>query len=76
MDILTSVFKWSMIGLCLIFGLYLIQPFVQLIFGAFLLVVAWMIFQSMLPEVKDWRYESLRAEMDGLRDRMFTIWTR
>ena len=56
-----------MTGVLGIFGLYLIQPYTPLIVGMASLFFAWQFFMSTLPEVEDWRYKILEAEINSLK---------
>jgi len=62
-----NIFKYIGVAILGTFGLYLIQPYALLVVGVACLFFAWQLFVSALPEIEDWRYTLLKAEVENLK---------
>lgn len=62
-----NIFKYIGVAILGTFGLYLIQPYALLVVGVACLFFAWQLFVSALPEIEDWRYTILKAEVESLK---------
>lgn len=62
-----DIFKFMGVAILGTFGLYLIQPYSPLVVGVACLFFAWQLFVSTLPEMVDWRYTLLKAEVENLK---------
>ena len=62
-----NIFKFMGVSILGTFGLYLIQPYALLVVGVACLFFAWQLFVSALPEIEDWRYTILKAEVESLK---------
>ena len=65
--IMKNIFKFMGIAILGTFGMYLIQPYAPLVVGVTCLFFAWQLFMSTLPEIEDWRYSILKAEVESLK---------
>ncbi len=66
-DIMKNIIKFIGIAILGIFGYYLIQPYAPLVVGLTCLFFAWELFRSTLPELEDWRFKYLQAELNSLK---------
>ena len=70
MESLSNTFKWVMSTICLILGIWMVQPYTQLLIGMFLIAAGWIFFQSTLPksdpiDFNELRINSLQKEFDS-----------
>jgi|2_EtaG_2_1085320.scaffolds.fasta_scaffold116923_2 hypothetical protein len=62
MEMFINVVKWISAVICLFLGLWMIQPFSQLVMGIFFIVVGVMFFKSTLPEYEPIDFNELRIK--------------
>jgi len=62
-----NIFKYIGVAILGTFGLYLIKPYAPLVVGVACFFFAWQLFVSALPEIEDWRYTILKAEVESLK---------
>ena len=70
MESLSNTFKWVMSTICLILGIWMVQPYTQLLIGMFLIAAGWIFFQSTLPKsdpiaFNELRINSLQKQFDS-----------
>ncbi len=70
MESLSNTFKWVMATICLILGIWMVQPYTQLLIGMFLVAAGWIFFQSTLPknepiDLNELRIKSLQKQFDS-----------
>lgn len=70
MESLSNIFKWTISAICFILGIWMVQPYTQLLIGAFLIAAGWIFFQSTLPkndpiDLNELRIKSLQKQFDS-----------
>tara|TARA_B100001029_G_scaffold179851_1_gene191629 strand:+ start:1793 stop:2035 length:243 start_codon:yes stop_codon:yes gene_type:complete len=67
-----NFFKYCLMTVIGLFGLWCIQPYAQLLFGLACLWIVFEIFKSTLPdEGHDWKFEYLKKRISKLEDKWF-----
>ena len=62
MEMFINIAKWISAVICLFLGLWMIQPFSQLVMGIFFIVVGVMFYKSTLPESEPTDFNELRIK--------------